>query len=56
MVVLGGVKGKYCFYEEDMIMYVAFNFWIISDKIILDLFYLSPRFLRDIGSRNFTSI
>jgi hypothetical protein len=30
------------FYEEDMIGCIAFNFEIISYKIILDFLYLSP--------------
>jgi hypothetical protein len=43
-------------YEEDMIGRIAFNFEIISYKILLDLLYISPRLSRDIASPNFTSI
>jgi hypothetical protein len=56
LVVLGGFKGNTCFYEEDRIRYIAFNFYTISDKILLDLFYISPIFFRNTRSPNFTSI
>jgi hypothetical protein len=35
---------------------ISFNFEIIGYKILLDLLYLSPRFMGDIASLDFTSI
>jgi hypothetical protein len=35
---------------------IDFNFEIITYKIILDVLYISPGFLRDTASPNFTSI
>jgi hypothetical protein len=48
--------GNVCFYEEDMIECIALSFEIISYKIILGLFYLSPGFSRDTTNSNFTSL
>jgi hypothetical protein len=39
-----------------MIGCISINFGIISNKIILDLFYLSRGFSRDIATQKFTSI
>ena len=48
--------GKTHFYEENRITRIAFNFEVISYKLLLDLLNLPPRFSRNVAPPHFTTI
>ena len=48
--------GKTHFYEENRIRCISFNFEVISDKSLLDLLNIPPRFSRNVAPPYFTTI
>ena len=54
MLALDG--GKTHFYEENRIRCIAFNFEVISYKLLLDLLNIPPRFSINVATPYFTTI
>ena len=56
VIAMFSIGGKTHFYEENRIRCIAFNFEVISYKLLLDLLNLPPRFSRNVAPPYFTTI